>query len=59
MQRGIIGEIMRLREKLGFAVIFITYHDLPMLIEISDRLASTSALAPCWAPRRIPRTRGC
>ena len=29
---------MRLRERLGFAVIFIT-HDLPLLIEISDRIA--------------------
>ncbi|MEA4943422.1 MAG: ABC transporter ATP-binding protein [Propionicimonas sp.] len=38
VQRGIIREIMRLREKLGFAVIFIT-HDLPLLIEISDRIA--------------------
>jgi peptide/nickel transport system ATP-binding protein len=38
VQRGIIREIMRLRERLGFAVIFIT-HDLPMLIEISDRIA--------------------
>ena len=38
VQRGIIREIMRLRERLGFAVIFIT-HDLPLLIEISDRIA--------------------
>lgn len=38
VQRDIIREIMRLREQLGFAVIFIT-HDLPMLIEISDRIA--------------------
>src|SRR5690606_5254217 len=38
VQRGIIREIMRLRERLGFAVIFIT-HDLPMLIEVSDRIA--------------------
>ncbi|RKT31634.1 peptide/nickel transport system ATP-binding protein [Microbacterium sp. AG1240] len=38
VQRGIIREIMKLRERLGFAVIFIT-HDLPMLIEISDRIA--------------------
>lgn len=38
VQRDIIREIMRLRERLGFAVIFIT-HDLPMLIEISDRIA--------------------
>ena len=38
VQRGIIREIMRLRERLGFAVIFIT-HDLPLLLEISDRIA--------------------
>ncbi|QAY74731.1 ABC transporter ATP-binding protein [Agromyces protaetiae] len=38
VQRGIIKEIMRLRERLGFAVVFIT-HDLPLLIEISDRIA--------------------
>lgn len=38
VQRGIIREIMRLRERLGFAVVFIT-HDLPMLIEIADRIA--------------------
>ncbi|MGO1850621.1 ABC transporter ATP-binding protein [Microbacterium sp.] len=38
VQRGIIREIMRLRERLGFAVIFIT-HDLPLLIEVSDRIA--------------------
>jgi peptide/nickel transport system ATP-binding protein len=38
VQRGIIREIMRLRERLGFAVIFIT-HDLPLLIEISDTIA--------------------
>ncbi|GAA0996428.1 ABC transporter ATP-binding protein [Tsukamurella strandjordii] len=38
VQRDIIREIMRLRERLGFAVVFIT-HDLPMLIEISDRIA--------------------
>ena len=38
VQRDILKEIMRLREELGFAVIFIT-HDLPMLLEISDRIA--------------------
>ena len=37
VQRGIIREIMRLREELGFAIIFIT-HDLPLLIEIADRI---------------------
>lgn len=38
VQRDILREIMRLREELGFAVVFIT-HDLPMLLEISDRIA--------------------
>jgi peptide/nickel transport system ATP-binding protein len=38
VQREILGEIERLRSELGFAVIFIT-HDLPMLLEISDRIA--------------------
>lgn len=38
VQRDILAEIMRLRAELGFAVIFIT-HDLPMLLEISDRIA--------------------
>ncbi|WP_182113165.1 MULTISPECIES: ABC transporter ATP-binding protein [unclassified Actinotalea] len=38
VQRGIIRELMRLREELGFAVVFIT-HDLPLLLEISDRIA--------------------
>ncbi|GAA1718670.1 ABC transporter ATP-binding protein [Isoptericola hypogeus] len=38
VQRGILREIMKLREQFGFAVVFIT-HDLPMLLEISDRIA--------------------
>lgn len=38
VQREILREIMRLREQFNFAVIFIT-HDLPMLLEISDRIA--------------------
>lgn len=38
VQRGILREIMRLREQFNFAVIFIT-HDLPLLLEISDRIA--------------------
>ncbi|WP_448061534.1 ABC transporter ATP-binding protein [Cellulomonas hominis] len=38
VQRGILREIMRLRARLGFAVVFIT-HDLPLLLEISDRVA--------------------
>ena len=42
VQRGILREIMRLREQFNFAVIFIT-HDLPMLLEISDRIAVMKA----------------
>jgi peptide/nickel transport system ATP-binding protein len=38
VQREILDEIERLREELGFAVIFIT-HDMSLLLEISDRLA--------------------
>ncbi|WP_129843342.1 dipeptide/oligopeptide/nickel ABC transporter permease/ATP-binding protein [Streptomyces sp. RFCAC02] len=38
VQRGILREIIRLRDELGFAVIFIT-HDLPLLLELSDRIA--------------------
>jgi peptide/nickel transport system permease protein len=38
VQRGILQEIMRLRDKLGFAVLFIT-HDLPLLLEVADRIA--------------------
>ena len=34
----ILQEVLRLRRELGFAVVFIT-HDLPMLLEISDRIA--------------------
>ncbi|MBD0420080.1 ABC transporter ATP-binding protein [Streptomyces sp. TRM S81-3] len=38
VQRGILREILRLRDRLGFAVVFIT-HDLPLLLELSDRIA--------------------
>jgi peptide/nickel transport system ATP-binding protein len=38
VQREILDEIERLREELGFSVIFIT-HDLSLLLEISDTLA--------------------
>ena len=42
VQREILDEITRLRAELGFAVIFIT-HDLPLLLEISDRIAVMKA----------------
>lgn len=38
VQREILSEIMRLREQLGFSVIFIT-HDLSLLLEMADTIA--------------------
>ncbi|MFJ7213220.1 ABC transporter ATP-binding protein [Amycolatopsis sp. NPDC098790] len=38
VQREILDAISQLRERLGFAVVFIT-HDLSLLLEISDRIA--------------------
>ncbi|HYX49318.1 MAG TPA: ABC transporter ATP-binding protein, partial [Ktedonobacteraceae bacterium] len=38
VQREILTEIINLREKLGFAVIFIT-HDLSLLLELADHVA--------------------
>ncbi|MFJ6214207.1 ABC transporter ATP-binding protein [Streptomyces sp. NPDC092296] len=38
MQRQILQQLIRLREELGFSVIFIT-HDISLLIEFSDRIA--------------------
>jgi peptide/nickel transport system ATP-binding protein len=37
-QREILEELMQLRERLGFAVIFIT-HDLSLLLELADTIA--------------------
>jgi peptide/nickel transport system ATP-binding protein len=38
MQRQILRQLVELRERLGFSVIFIT-HDLSLLVEFSDRIA--------------------
>ncbi|MCS3843336.1 ABC transporter ATP-binding protein [Microbacterium sp. AK031] len=38
VQREILRQISQLRTEFGFSVIFIT-HDLPLLLEISDRIA--------------------
>jgi peptide/nickel transport system ATP-binding protein len=38
VQREILQQISDLRHELGFSVVFIT-HDLPLLLEISDRIA--------------------
>jgi oligopeptide/dipeptide ABC transporter ATP-binding protein len=38
VQREILGQILDLKERLGFAVLFIT-HDLSLLLELADRIA--------------------
>jgi peptide/nickel transport system ATP-binding protein len=38
MQRQILRQLVDLRERLGFSVLFIT-HDLSLLVEFSDRIA--------------------
>src|SRR3954463_3680606 len=38
MQRQILAQLVELRERLGFSVLFIT-HDLSLLVEFSDRIA--------------------
>ena len=38
MQRQILSQLVELRERLGFSVVFIT-HDLSLLVEFSDRIA--------------------
>jgi peptide/nickel transport system ATP-binding protein len=42
VQREILLQISDLREEFGFSVVFIT-HDLPLLLEISDRIAVMKA----------------
>ena len=55
VQREILREIIRLRDELGFAVVFIT-HDLPLLLEISDRIAIMlrGEVVECDACQRDP-----
>ena len=38
VQRDILSQVAELRERLGFAVLFIT-HDLSLLLELADRVA--------------------
>src|SRR5262249_23359843 len=56
VQREILAEIMRLREELRFAVIFIT-HDLSLLIEIADTIAIMYAgrIVEHGSQRDLPR----
>jgi peptide/nickel transport system ATP-binding protein len=58
-QREILQELMDLRKRLGFAVLFIT-HDLSLLVEIADSIAVMYAgrlveRAPAAALFRAPR----
>jgi peptide/nickel transport system ATP-binding protein len=65
MQRQIIGQILRLRHSLGFAVVFVT-HDLSLLLELADRIAIMYAgriveigtSGDIYAAPRHPYTRG-
>src|SRR5580700_354129 len=64
-QREILEELMDLRERLGFAVLFIT-HDLSLLLEIADsiavmyagRLVERAAAAALFRAPRHPYTLG-
>jgi oligopeptide/dipeptide ABC transporter ATP-binding protein len=38
VQRDILAQIIELKERLGFAILFIT-HDLSLLLELADRVA--------------------
>jgi peptide/nickel transport system ATP-binding protein len=59
VQREILTELIRLRERLNFSVIFIT-HDLSLLLELADKIAIMYAgriveMASCREVRRQPR----
>ena len=66
MQRQILAEIMGLRSRLGFSVIFIT-HDLSLLVEVADVIAvmyagglsSTPPRTRSTEPRDIPTAMDC
>jgi peptide/nickel transport system ATP-binding protein len=38
VQRGVLAELVRLREEFGFSMVFVT-HDLSLLLEVADRVA--------------------
>ena len=59
MQRQILGQLVELRERLGFSVLFIT-HDLSLLVEFSDRIAimyGGRIVEEAPAADALPRTR--
>ncbi|HEY9290351.1 MAG TPA: ABC transporter ATP-binding protein [Microlunatus sp.] len=65
MQRQIVRQILRLRQELGFAVVFVT-HDLSLLLELADRIAimyagrivEIGSAAQIYHQPRHPYTRG-
>lgn len=65
IQRQILSEIKRLREQLGFAIVFIT-HDLSLLIELADtiaimyagKLVEVASAAELYRSPRHPYSRG-
>jgi peptide/nickel transport system ATP-binding protein len=64
-QREILEELMGLRDRLGFAALFIT-HDLSLLVELADeivvmyagRLMERAAAASLFRSPRVPYTHG-
>ena len=59
VQREILQELEELKQRLGFAVLFIT-HDLSLLVEFSDRIAIMYAgeiVESARLRRALPRTR--
>ncbi|MFI5287717.1 MAG: dipeptide/oligopeptide/nickel ABC transporter permease/ATP-binding protein [Candidatus Dormibacteria bacterium] len=64
-QREILEELMGLRDRLGFAALFIT-HDLSLLVELADEIAVMYAgrimerahAAPLFRAPRLPYTYG-
>ncbi|MGA5762413.1 ABC transporter ATP-binding protein [Nonomuraea bangladeshensis] len=65
MQRQILSQILRLRDRLGFSVVFVT-HDLSLLVELADRIAvmyagrivEIGAAAGIYADPKHPYTKG-
>ena len=65
VQRDILAQIVELKDRLGFAIMFIT-HDLSLLLELADRIAvmyagrllETGAAADLMRDPAHPYTRG-
>ncbi|QYC43301.1 Oligopeptide transport ATP-binding protein OppD [Nonomuraea coxensis DSM 45129] len=65
MQRQILSQILQLRDRLGFSVVFVT-HDLSLLVELAERIAVMYAgriveigeAAAIYADPKHPYTKG-